>query len=103
MMNLDRMNDTFAQKLRSALVKQVNASSPARARRRRWWVGAGIFAGVGLVGGVGAATAGFFVEPGADIVTEVAARPRESTRERRQWIWVRLRRGRPISPWSCRA
>ncbi len=72
-MNLERMDETFAQRLRSVLVEQVDASSPARVRRRRWWVGVGVFAGVGLVGGVGAATAGFFTVPGADIVTEVAA------------------------------
>jgi hypothetical protein len=72
-MNLERMDDTFGQGLRSVLVKQVNEASPARVRRHRWWVGAGIFAGVGLIGGVGAAAAGFFTEPGADVVTQVAA------------------------------
>jgi hypothetical protein len=72
-MNREQMDETFAQGLRAVLVQRVNAASPARARRHRWWVGAGIFAGVGLIGGVGAAAAGFFTEPGADIVTEVAA------------------------------
>ncbi|TDK24098.1 peptidase M56 family protein [Arthrobacter crusticola] len=72
-MNLERMDDTFGKGLRSVLVSQVNEASPARRRRHRWWVGTGIFAGVGLIGGVGAAAAGFFTEPGADIVTQVAA------------------------------
>jgi hypothetical protein len=67
------MDDTFGQGLRSVLVSQVNEASPARARRHRWWVGTGIFAGVGLVGGVGAAAAGFFTEPGGDIVTQVGS------------------------------
>jgi hypothetical protein len=72
-MNLERMDDTFGKGLRNVLVSQVNEASPARRRRHRWWVGTGIFAGVGLIGGVGAAAAGFFTEPGADIVTQVAA------------------------------
>lgn len=72
-MNLDQMDNTFSQGLRAALVNQVNASSASRARRHRWWIGAGAFAGVGLIGGVGAATAGFFTEPGADIVTSLGA------------------------------
>jgi hypothetical protein len=72
-MNLEQMDNTFSQGLRAALVEQVNASSSARARRHHWLIGAGAFAGVGLIGGVGAATAGFFTEPGADIVTTIDA------------------------------
>lgn len=70
-MNLEQMDPIFAQGLRAALVEEVRTAAPARRRRHRWWVGAGVFAGIGLVGGVGAATAGFFTEPGADIVTEL--------------------------------
>lgn len=69
-MNLNQMDPTFSQGLRTALVEQVTAASPARARRHRWWIGTGVFAGVGLIGGVGATAAGFLVEPGADVVTE---------------------------------
>ncbi len=72
-MNLEQMDAAFGRGLRSVLVEQVNATVPARSRRHRWWVGTGIFAGVGLIGGVGAAAAGFFTEPGADIVTQIAA------------------------------
>jgi hypothetical protein len=61
----------FSQGLRAALVEQANAAAPARSRRHRWWIGASVFAGVGLVGGVGVATAGFFVEPGADAVIQM--------------------------------
>ena len=57
---------------RLILEHAATAPKPARARRHRWWVGAGIFTGVGLVGGAGAVAAGFFTEPGGDIVTEVA-------------------------------
>jgi hypothetical protein len=70
-MNLEQMDPTFARGLRAALVEEVRTVSPARRRRHRWWVGAGVFAGIGLAGGMGAATAGFFTEPGADIVTEL--------------------------------
>jgi hypothetical protein len=60
--------------IRSLILEYAaTAPKPAPARRHRWWVGAGIFAGAGLIGGVGAAAAGFFTEPGADIVTEIAA------------------------------
>ncbi|WP_104167706.1 hypothetical protein [Arthrobacter sp. SX1312] len=69
-MNVNQMDPTFAQGLRTALIEQVNATSPARVRRHRWWIGAGVFAGIGLIGGVGATAAGFLVEPGADVVTE---------------------------------
>jgi hypothetical protein len=72
-MNLERMDDTFGQGLRSVLVKQVNEASPVHTRWHRWWVGAGIFAGAGLIGGVGAATAGFFTEPGGDVVTQIGS------------------------------
>lgn len=70
-MNLEQMDPAFARGLRAALVEEVRTASPARRRRHRWWVGAGVFAGIGIAGGVGAATAGFFTEPGADIVTAV--------------------------------
>lgn len=70
-MNLQEMDPTFSHGLRSALIEQVRATSSTRRRRHRWWVGAGLFAGIGLAGGVGAATAGFFTEPGADIVTSL--------------------------------
>ncbi len=69
-MNPDQMDPTFSQGLRTALIGQVNAASPTRARRHRWWIGAGVFAGVGLIGGVGATAAGFLVEPGAEVVVE---------------------------------
>lgn len=72
-MNLKRMDDIFGQGLRTILVEQVNAAAPARARLHRWWVGAGIFAGLGLAGAVGAAAAGLFTLPGGNFTTELAA------------------------------
>lgn len=69
-MNHEKMDPLFAQGLRASLVEQVQATSPTPVCQHRWWLGAGIFAGVALIGGVGAATAGFFTTPGADIVTE---------------------------------
>lgn len=70
-MSRDQMDPAFAEGLRASLVDQVNASSPARAPRPAWWVGLGAFAGIGLLGGVGAAAAGLFSEPGSDVVTDV--------------------------------
>lgn len=71
-MNLDQMDPVFARGLRAALVQEVRTASPARSgRQHRWWLGAGVFVGIGIAGGVGAASAGFFTLPGADIVTAV--------------------------------
>ncbi|GAB3537791.1 hypothetical protein GCM10027403_22750 [Arthrobacter tecti] len=75
-MNRFRIDETFSRGLRETLVSRVEASRkshPAgRRRRRRWQFGAGVIAAVGLAGGAGAATAGFFHIPGSDIVTQVS-------------------------------
>lgn len=75
-MNRTQMDETFSMGLRAALVRKVDASGrsrPADRRRRRWQFGAGAVTLVGLAGGAGAATAGFFHIPGVDTVTNVAA------------------------------
>lgn len=72
-MNEIRVDDTFSEALRAELVAQVERTSPARTRKRtRLWLGAGVFAGVGLLGGVGATAAGLFVIPGGNQVTPLS-------------------------------
>jgi len=70
-MNQIEMDRTFQGALRAALVARVEAS-PARARRRRVWTGAGLLSGVGVLGGVAAAASGLWVAPGADVVSPLA-------------------------------
>ncbi|MBT2537351.1 peptidase M56 family protein [Arthrobacter sp. ISL-69] len=72
-MNEIRVDDTFSEALRAELVSQVEKTSPARSRKRtRMWLGAGVLAGIGLLGGVGATAAGLFVVPGAKQVTPLS-------------------------------
>lgn len=73
-MNEVHLSEGFSSALRSVLTAQVFAESAAKKRRnRRIWLGAGIFAGAGLRGGVGAAAAGFSYHPGGDSVTTLSA------------------------------
>lgn len=73
-MNQQGTDETFSMALRQVLVAQVGASALARKRnRRRLWLGAGVFAGAGLLGGIGAAAAGILTLPGGDAVTPLAA------------------------------
>ena len=73
-MNGIRINDAFSKALRAELIAQVERASPTRTRKRtRLWLGAGVFAGVGLLGGVGAAAAGLFVTPGGNRITPLTA------------------------------
>jgi len=73
-MNEPRVDDTFITALRHVLVEQVDASvRTTRRKHRRLWLGVGVFAGAGLLGGIGAASAGILVLPGGDAVTPLAA------------------------------
>ena len=72
-MNQLRVDDRFSNALEAELVARVQKSSRARIRRRlRLWLSAGVLAGAGLLGGIGAAAAGFFVLPGTEQVTPLA-------------------------------
>lgn len=73
-MNETFPDDTFTSTLRNVLIAQVDASKPRKKRNhRRLWLGAGVFAGAGLLGGIGAAAAGILVLPGGDAVTPLAS------------------------------
>lgn len=75
----DDLDPTFAAGLRAALVSRVAASAPAssaasagrRARRRPWFLGLGLGAGLLLAGGAAAAISGLL--PGGDDVTTYGA------------------------------
>lgn len=68
-----RVDDRFSDALEAELVSRVQRASPVRNRRRtRLWLGAGVLAGAGLLGGIGAAAAGLFVLPGTERVTPLA-------------------------------
>ncbi|MFI2566697.1 peptidase M56 family protein [Paenarthrobacter sp. NPDC018779] len=72
-MNQLQPNEALSQALRAELVSRVRKASPAHRRKRlRLWLGACTVAGIGLVGGVGAATAGYFVMPGGQEVTSLS-------------------------------
>ncbi|WP_323959357.1 peptidase M56 family protein [Arthrobacter sp. JZ12] len=73
-MKTDPMDQVFSEALRAHLVRQVTeeGTTAARRRRRRLWLGVGAFAGAGVLGGVGAAAAGFFTLPGSDVITELS-------------------------------
>lgn len=72
-MNQLRVDEQFSKALEAELVSRVQKSSPARIRKRlRLWLSAGALAGAGLLGGIGAAAAGFFVLPGTEQVTPLA-------------------------------
>ncbi|MBP2413090.1 hypothetical protein JOF48_001889 [Arthrobacter stackebrandtii] len=73
-MNEPHLDEMFSTALRKILVAQVDTSVPVKKRKhRRLWIGAGVFAGAGLLGGIGAAAAGILVLPGGDTVTKVAS------------------------------
>ncbi|GAB12888.1 peptidase M56 family protein [Arthrobacter globiformis NBRC 12137] len=72
-MNELRVDDRFSKALEAELVARVQKASPARARKRtRMWLGTGVLAGAGILGGVGAAAAGLFVIPGSQEVTPLS-------------------------------
>jgi hypothetical protein len=72
-MNEPLFDETFSTALRKVLVAQVDTSMSVKKRKhRRLWLGAGVFAGAGLLGGIGAAAAGILVLPGGDAVTTLA-------------------------------
>lgn len=72
-MNQLRVDDRFSNALEAELVSRVQKTSPVRIRRHlRLWLSAGALAGAGLLGGIGAAAAGFFVLPGTEQVTPLA-------------------------------
>lgn len=72
-MNPLHMDEDFARSLRAELVSKVRTVKQADRKRKRLWIGAGAFAGVGLAGGIGAAAAGLLVLPGGDVVSDVSS------------------------------
>ncbi|MCB5292226.1 peptidase M56 family protein [Arthrobacter sp. SO3] len=73
-MNQLHVDQVFSDALRAELTARVEKAGPARRRKRsRLWVGTAVFAGLGLLGGVGAAAAGLFVLPGSPVVTPLAS------------------------------
>jgi hypothetical protein len=73
-MNQLRVDDRFSKALEEELVSRVQKASPSRTRKRtRLWAGTAVFAGLGLLGGVGATAAGLFVTPGSPLVTPLAS------------------------------
>lgn len=73
-MNQLRVDDRFSKALEAELVSRVQKASPSRTRKRtRLWAGTAVFAGLGLLGGVGATAAGLFVTPGSPQVTPLAS------------------------------
>lgn len=73
-MNQLQPDEALSRALRAELVSRVQKVSPARKRKRvRLWLGAGTLAGLGLLGGMGAAAAGYFVMPGSRNVTPLSS------------------------------
>ena len=64
-MSNTQINPAFSAALRAALVEHVAQGRRVR-RRRRVWLGLGMLAGIGLVGG-GAVATGLWWQPGADV------------------------------------
>ena len=63
-MNHHRVDDVFSDALRAELVSRVQATAPTRPRKHaRMWLAAGALAGAGLLGGMAAGAAGWFVLP----------------------------------------
>lgn len=78
-MNELKVDDRFSNALRAELTAKVQKALPARARRRmRMWLGAGALAGAGILGGMGAASAGWFEVVAGEKVAPVAAPVTES-------------------------
>ncbi|MGV8967782.1 MAG: peptidase M56 family protein [Cellulomonas sp.] len=71
-MSNTQMDPAFSAALRAGLVEHVAQSRGVR-RRHRVWLGLGVFAGVGLVGGGAAVATGLWVQPGADVDEPLAA------------------------------
>ena len=71
-----RVDELFSRALRAELVSRAERAKPAR--RARLWIGAGAFAGAGLLGGVGATAAGLLPLPGGEQVTPLASPVTES-------------------------
>jgi hypothetical protein len=73
-MNQLHVDSVFSDALRAELITKVEKAAPARARKRtRLWAGAAVFAGIGVLGGVGATAAGLLVIPGSTQVTPLAS------------------------------
>jgi hypothetical protein len=73
-MNHLNVDNVFSDALRAELITRVEKAAPARARKRtRLWAGTAVFAGIGLLGGVGATASGLFVLPGSTQVTPLAS------------------------------
>lgn len=73
-MNELRVDERFSNALEAELVSRVQKSVKARPRRHgRLWLSAGVLAGTGLLGGIGAATAGLFTLPGGENTTPLAS------------------------------
>lgn len=73
-MNQLRVDERFSNALEAELVSRVQESGPARTRRQaRLWLSGGLLAGTGLLGGIGAATAGLFTLPGGENTTALAS------------------------------
>ena len=73
-MNELRVDDRFSRALEAELVSRVQKTSPACTRRQaRLWLSGGVLAGAGLLGGIGAATAGLFTLPGGQNTTALAS------------------------------
>ncbi|MGM7775686.1 peptidase M56 family protein [Arthrobacter sp. KNU-44] len=68
------LDEAFSKALRAELVSRVQTASPVRSRKRtrRLWIGGVALAGAGVLGGVGAAAAGFLTIPGGDRITTLA-------------------------------
>ncbi|WP_267277207.1 peptidase M56 family protein [Arthrobacter sp. CDRTa11] len=77
-MNQLQVDEQFSTALRAELVSKVQQKSPAR-RHTRLWLGAGVLAGTGILGGVGATAAGLFVVPGSPQVSTLSTPVPEAT------------------------
>ncbi|MFK0003082.1 hypothetical protein [Paenarthrobacter sp. NPDC090522] len=72
-MNDVRIDPQFDRALREVLLEQVRNSSQQKPRKRWALLLAGALAGAGMLGGVGAAAAGFFSLPGVPATTVLAS------------------------------
>lgn len=73
-MNQLHVDNVFSDALRAELMTRVEKAAPTRTRKRtRLWAGTAVFAGVGVLGCVGAAAAGLIVIPGSTKVTPLAS------------------------------
>jgi len=73
-MNQLHVDDLFSDALRAELVTRVEKVAPSRAKKHaRLWAGTAVFAGIGVLGGVGATAAGLFITPGSTQVTPLAS------------------------------